>query len=224
MIKSYFNLFLNLLYTIFGENQVSSLFITATNTDIGKTYATKKLIKKLSQDGYKVGVFKPIETGVTDTPLDAKELLDCAKEYNPNLKELNAKDITSYTFELPSAPYCADIEGIIDIKKILLKFNELKKLCDILLIEGAGGLMVPIKKDYFMIDLIKELNTKALLITPSHLGCINETLLSIKALEDKKIEFQWCVNLNKDKKSFDRVTKPFYDSYFEKWQLLEDMI
>jgi dethiobiotin synthetase len=201
---------------------VKSLFITATNTDIGKTYATKKLIYTLSKAGYKVGVYKPIETGVTDNnPLDATTLLEYAKRFNPNLKALTPKDITAYTFTLPSAPFCADTNNIIDIEHIIQKYHQLLQMCDILLVEGAGGLMVPITKDFFMIDLIKKLDTKTLLITPSHLGCINETLLSIKALQEYNIEFQWCVNLYKDKDSFDRVTKPFYDSYFEKWWSLE---
>ena len=224
MLKSYNLIFYYLLYTIFGENQVKSLFITATNTNIGKTYATKKLIKALSKAGNKVGVYKPIETGVTDnTPLDATTLLEYAKRFNPNLKELTPKDITAYTFTLPSAPFCADTNNIIDIEHIIQKYHQLSKMCDILLVEGAGGLMVPITKDFFMIDLIKKLDTKTLLITPSHLGCINETLLSIKALQDHNIEFQWCVNLHKDKDSFDKVTKPFYDSYFEKWWSLEEV-
>ena len=224
MLKSYYDIYFYLLYTIFGENQVSSLFITATNTDIGKTYATKKLIQALSKQGYKVGVYKPIETGVVDNnPLDATTLLECATKHNPNLKELTPQDITAYTFTLPSAPFCADTNNIIDIEYIIQKYHQLSKLCDILLVEGAGGLMVPITKDFFMIDLIKKLDTKTLLITPSHLGCINETLLSIKALQEYNIEFQWCVNLYKDKDSFDRVTKPFYDSYFKKWWSLEEV-
>jgi len=100
--------------------------------------------------------------------------------------------------------------------------DELSKLCDILIIEGAGGLMVPITKDFMMIDLIKRLNTQTLLITPSRLGCINDTLLSIEALKSRDIEFDWCVNLFEDIDSFDIVTKPYYDSRFSDWWSIED--
>ncbi len=66
--------------------------------------------------------------------------------------------------------------------------------------------MVPIKRDYMMIDLIEELDAKTLLITPSNLGCINDTMLSIEALERRDIDFDWCVNLYRDRDDFNRVT------------------
>jgi len=199
------------------------LFITATNTNIGKTYATINLIHKLGSMGIKVGAIKPIETGVDNIPQDAKELLTAIKQYNKNFINFTPKDICTYTFSLPAAPFCATNKPI-DISKIVDKIKEIETLCDILIIEGAGGLMVPINKNYFMLDLIKELNCPTLLVTPSYLGCINETMLSINALEQNNINYNWCVNLYKDKESFDRVTKPFYDAYFDSWQTLDEYI
>ena len=159
---------------------MQSLFITATGTNVGKTHTTLKLIEALSDKGLSVGVFKPIETGVTNTALDASLLLKACQKVNENFKNLSTADITAYTFPLPAAPYCADIDSTIKIQKIIEKHDALSKLCDILLIEGAGGLMVPITKEYMMINLIKELKTKTLLVTPSRLGCINDTVLSIR--------------------------------------------
>jgi dethiobiotin synthetase len=135
---------------------------------------------------------------------------------------LTPLDITAYTFALPAAPFCADTEHIINIDTIIKKYNELSQLCDILLVEGAGGLLVPITKEYTMIDLAKELNSKVLLITPSHLGCINNTLLSIEALKSRNITFDWCVNLYEDKEDFYKVTQPYYDAVFPKWWSIED--
>jgi len=200
------------------------IFVTATNTNIGKTYASIKILEHLGKQGVKIGAFKPIETGVDNIPQDALKLLEVCQKYNTNFKNLTPFDITSYTFTLPAAPFSADDKNIININKIKEKIMQLQLQCDFLLIEGAGGLMVPIKKDYFMIDLIKELNIKTLLITPSYLGCINETLLSINTIKNKDIKFDWCVNLYKDKKNFNRVTKPFYDEYFKKWQTLQEYI
>ncbi len=200
------------------------LFITATNTNIGKTYAACKILEFLGNSGVKIGACKPIETGVANIPQDAKRLLDLCKKYNKNFKNLTPFDIAAYTFSLPAAPYSADTNGIIDIEKIKNKIQELSKLCDYLIIEGAGGLYVPITKNYFMIDLIKELNCQTLLITPSHLGCINETLLSQKALESYNIPYKWCVNLYKDKDSFKKTTKPFYDSYFKEWFEFDEIL
>jgi len=196
---------------------VRSLFITATGTNVGKTHTTLKLIELLSQQGYKVGVYKPIETGVTDRALDASLLLKACQKVNENFKDLSPEDITAYTFPLPAAPFCADEKESIDLKKVIEKHEALSKLCDILLVEGAGGLMVPITKEYMMINLIKELNAKTLLVTPSRLGCINDTVLSILALNTFDIDFDWCVNLYEDKENFDKVTQPYYDAVFPTW-------
>lgn len=194
-----------------------SLFITATGTNVGKTHTTLKLIEAYAKNGLKPGVYKPIETGVTDQPSDAKALLEACQKVNPNFLPLTPKEITAYTFSLPAAPFCADIEQKIESQKIVKKYNELSTLCDILLVEGAGGLFVPITKDYMMIDLAKELSCPILLVTPSRLGCINDTLLSMEALKSRNIDFDWCVNLHEDKESFAKVTQPFYDAVFPEW-------
>ena len=201
---------------------MQSLFITATGTNVGKTYTTVKLIEALASKGLAVGVYKPIETGVTDSAPDATILLETCKKVNEKFKDLKPQDITAYTFPLPAAPFCADLESTIDIQKIIDKYEELSKLCDILLVEGAGGLMVPITKEYMMINLIKELDAKTLLVTPSRLGCINDTVLSILALKTFDIDFDWCVNLFEDKDSFDEVTKPYYDAVFPEWWSVEE--
>jgi len=202
---------------------MQALFVTATNTNIGKTYTTLKLIEVFTQKGLLVGVFKPIETGVIDIPLDASKLLKATQAVNPNFATLSPFDITAYTFALPSAPFCADTKQSIKIEKIIEKYHELKKLCDILLVEGAGGLFVPITQEYKMIDLIKELKIKTLLVTPSRLGCINDTLLSIEALKSREIDFDWCVNLHEDREDFAQVTQPYYDAVFEDWWVVEEL-
>jgi len=201
---------------------VQALFITATSTNVGKTYTTLQLIDILAKQGYKVGVFKPIETGVTHTPPDATALLQACQKVNDNFKNLTAFDITAYTFALPAAPFCADTQQTIRIENIVEKFNQLSKLCDILLVEGAGGLLVPITQTYTMLDLAKTLQSKVLLVTPSRLGCINDTLLSIEALKARNIDFDWCVNLHEDKESFHTVTQPYYDAVFEGWWRVDE--
>ena len=201
---------------------MTSLFITATGTNVGKTHTTLQLIEALASKGYKVGVYKPIETGVTHTAPDATILLETCQKVNENFKDFNPLDITAYTFALPAAPFCADTKHIIKIEKIIEKYHTLSKLCDILLVEGAGGLLVPITKDYTMLDLIAKLNIKTLLVTPSRLGCINDTLLSIEALKARNIDFDWCVNLYEDREDFVKVTQPYYDAVFEGWWSVED--
>ena len=201
---------------------MQSLFITATGTNIGKTHTTVQLIEAFAAKGLSVGVFKPIETGVSTFPHDASLLLKVCQKVNKNFKDLDPEDITAYTFPLPAAPFCADIHQEIVIEKIIKKYHELSQLCDILLVEGAGGLLVPVTKDFMMIDLAKKLEAKVLLVTPSRLGCINDTLLSMEALKSHNIEFDWCVNLFEDKESFPEVTQPFYDAVFPDWWSVEE--
>jgi len=201
---------------------METLFVTATNTDIGKTYACEKLLKYYSKKGYKVAYFKPFETGVIDLPLDGSKILNLVKELNPDFS-LSINDIVPYQFELPAAPYVAKKKTKIDIDLLLKKKKLLESYCDLLIIEGAGGLMVPIDKDLFIIDLIKIFEAKAILITPSKLGCINDTLLSFEALKNRDISFDWYINLYEDKDSFEEVSKPFLKDYFKELKFLDDL-
>ena len=201
---------------------MKSIFITATNTDVGKTYACEKFIRYYSKKGLKVGYFKPIETGVVSSPLDGSRMLNLVKELNPSF-DFQIKDVVPYQFKLPAAPFVAKNDTRIDLDFLIKKKKELEKKCDILIIEGAGGLMVPIEKDFFIIDLIKFFKAEAKLITPSKLGCINDTLLSINALKAKEIEFDWYINLFLDKDEFSKVSLPFYKEYFKKIKYLQDI-
>ena len=199
-----------------------SLFISATNTDVGKTYACEKFLNYFAKAGLKVGYFKPFETGVVDFPLDGSKMLELTKKLNPSFN-VTINDVVPYQFKLPAAPYVAKGNTIIDIDFLKEKKKYLEQFCDVLIIEGAGGLMVPIEKDLFIIDLIKEFNCEAILITPSKLGCINDTLLSINALKAKNIDFEFYINLYQDADSFEKVSKPFLLDYFKKLNFLEDL-
>ena len=199
-----------------------SLFITATNTDVGKTYACEKFLRFFSSKGFKVGYFKPCETGVIDFPVDGTKMLNLTKKLNPDFN-VDIKDVVPYQFKLPAAPWVAKEDTHISLDLIKEKKKYLEQFCDILIIEGAGGLMVPLEKDLFIIDLIKELQCEAILITPSKLGCINDTLLSINALEAKDIDFEFFINLYEDKDSFEKVSKPFLLDYFKEVKFLQNL-
>jgi dethiobiotin synthetase len=197
--------------------QVERLFVTATGTDVGKTYVTLRLIGALANRGVKVGVCKPIETGVTGQPADAHALLLACQHVNPDFAGLEPADITAYTFPLAAAPFCADTQKAINLHTIIEKCDALQSRCDLLLIEGAGGLMVPITRELMMVDLATKLRARCLLVTPSRLGCINDTLLSLEALKAHGADFDWCVNLHEEHKSFEQVTRPYYDACLPGW-------
>jgi dethiobiotin synthetase len=199
-----------------------SLFVTATNTGVGKTRASLKLIETLAGKGIRPGVYKPIETGVKSEPEDASALLQACAKVNDAFASLTTDDITAYTFELPAAPFCADEKKIIDPRHLVEKHDWLLKKCDILIVEGAGGLLVPVTETYMMIHLIKDIEAQALLVTPSKLGCINDTLLSMMALRQFDVPFEWCVNLYEDREMFKKVTQPYYDAVFPNWWSLQE--
>lgn len=134
------------------------IFISGTGTNIGKTYINMRLNALLMGRGYKIISIKPIETGVDSNIVPQDALLHAQ---NQSTKK-DIKDICFYTFALPSAPFVADSQGEIDLDFLKRKIFALEKECDILMIEGAGGLFVPIKKDYFFIDLIKDLGCESL--------------------------------------------------------------
>lgn len=198
-----------------------TIFISATNTDVGKTYASETFLKYFAKHGLKVGYFKPCETGVEDYPLDGTKMLNLVKELNSNF-DFSINNIVPYQFKLPAAPWVAKEDSIIDMEFLKQKVKELKSKCDVLIIEGAGGLMVPIQDEIFIIDLINIFECEeTFLIAPSKLGCINDTLLSSAALKERNINFSLFVNLFKDIDSFNKVSKPFLDKYVE-YRFLED--
>lgn len=187
------------------------IFVTATNTDVGKTYTTKLLLKEFASRGILVGVIKPIETGVVDGyAADGEELLECVKQLNPKLWSLEVDDIVAITYELPAAPFVASNNTPLDLKKIQNMIEDLENNCDLIIIEGAGGLYVPVDEKTMMIDLIERLGASALLVTHCALGCINDTLLSQKALKDKKIPHAIAFNCKQEDESFAVVSEPYF--------------
>jgi dethiobiotin synthetase len=197
------------------------IFVTATNTDVGKTYISEKLVNLFSDMGLRVSYFKPIETGVTEFPLDGKKVFDVAKSRNPELEKFSLSEIVPYQFPLPASPFVAKGETEIKLSKILESLEKLEKLSDIVIIEGAGGTAVPIFENYFTTNLIKDLKAKAILVAPTNLGSISDTLLSMWKLESENIDFVWTLNLWKDTESFDEVSLPFYKSNFSEVDIFQ---
>lgn len=193
------------------------IFVSATNTDIGKTYTTKLLLAEFASRGLLVGVLKPIETGVVDgyAP-DGEALLECVKQLNPKLWSLEVEDIVPITYTLPAAPFVASNNTPLDLKIIVQKLEELEASCDIVIIEGAGGLYVPIDAQTMMIDLITKLDAVALLVTHCSLGCINDTLLSTRALQEKKIPYALAFNCRQNAESFENISAPYFEQIGQK--------
>ena len=189
------------------------IFITATNTDIGKTYTTKLLLEELALKGFRVGAIKPIETGVINGYCpDGEILLKCVQELNPEMDWLCVTDIVPVTYESPAAPIVASGNEPLDVNKIKRSMERIELCCDILLIEGAGGLFVPVDEKCMMVDFIEIFEASALLVTHCHLGCINDTLLSKKVLQDRGIKHLVAFNCKMEDDEFKNISKPYFDS------------
>ncbi|MCW8837681.1 MAG: dethiobiotin synthase [Thiovulaceae bacterium] len=188
------------------------IFITATNTDIGKTYTTKRLLQEFASRGFRVGVIKPVETGVVNgIYLDGDELLKFVQELNKEFNDVKVEDIVPISYELPAAPFVSSDAKDFDFKKVDAKVKKLEQKCDILIFEGAGGLLVPVDKDNMIVDLIHHYKASALLVTHCSLGCINDTLLSKKVLSDLSIKHTIAFNCKEEDISFNDVSKPYFD-------------
>lgn len=154
-----------------------AVFVTGTDTGIGKTMVTAALAQHFTSKGLNVGIMKPIETGVNDPEiLGADATLLRWASGSQDCDEL----ISPYRFSHPVAPCQAATfaKEVIDTEKILKSFHDVQKGKDLVLVEGAGGLMVPIRGGYIMADLARELDLPLLVITHPRLGTLNHTLLT----------------------------------------------
>jgi len=173
-----------------GLKNGKGFFITGTDTGVGKTVITAALIKAIGLLGLNVCGMKPIETGCKKTevrsqksevrndlliPSDGMFLIDIAGT-NESI-EL----ITPVRFANPLAPLPAsELEGIsVDFQKIQKAYTELSKKYDIVIVEGIGGLLVPITKDYFVLDLAKDFGLPLIIVSRPGLGTINHTMLTV---------------------------------------------
>jgi len=199
------------------------IFITATNTNVGKTYTTLKLIEDLSAKGLKVGVMKPIETGVVQRAEDATVLFDVALKYHPELSCLKLKDIAPYQFELPAAPYVAKGRKRVSAELLESAYAKIEALCDIVLIEGAGGLLVPIEDDFYMYDFIRLFGARTLLVGHDRLGCINDILLNLHLLDTLGVDdYEWCINFRDNQELFMKTSYPFLKTLFGRILSVQD--
>src|SRR3990172_10839643 len=189
------------------------IFVTGTDTGVGKTVVTAGIAAALRARGINVGVMKPVHTGCTIIkgklrPEDSLLLARAAASNDP--EEL----MTPYMFRESAAPYAAAKEHnmVIDIGKITDCFNELCRRHDYVIVEGIGGVLVPVTREFYVADLIKRLNIPLILVTRPDLGSINHTLLSIHCLKTKKINLSGIIISNCKKGSRNFAEKTFQDS------------
>ena len=160
---------------------MKGIFITATGTEVGKTYAACQIASALKKSGINIGVFKPFATGNFD---DAKSLIKAA-----GVKE-TAQSVTPEFYKAPMSPYMsAKLEGkTVNVNNALAKYKQLAKKHDFMVVEGVGGLMVPLKETFFVDDFIKRLNLPVIVVASHALGTLNHTMLTVERLRARKVK------------------------------------
>lgn len=157
------------------------IFITGTDTGVGKTFFTCGLAEIFRDSGYKVGVMKPAETGCSQKdgklfPEDAVRLKKASG------CEVPLETICRYPLREPLTPsLAAERQGVrIDIDRLAGTYNEINSTHDITLVEGAGGLLAPLLPSYTYADLARLLKLPLIVVAPNRLGVINHLLLTLE--------------------------------------------
>ena len=167
------------------------LFITGTDTDVGKTVITGLIAKQYYNEKKSVITQKWVQTGTEDYPFD----LDTHQEISQIPQQLyaeNKEHCCPYQFKLASSPHLAAQKEnrYIEPKVIVDSYQKLKQKFEIVLVEGSGGPLMPLNEKLTTLDLIEELQLEVVIVIANKLGAINHTLLTINALQQRGLKIK----------------------------------
>lgn len=197
-----------------------SIFVTATGTDIGKTYISALLVKKLRESGFNCGYYKPALSGAIKQPDGSLLPGDCDFVVKTAGLDVNPEDCVTYCFEEAVSPHlAAERLGVkIEKSKIKSEFEQRKKNYDYLVVEGAGGITCPfnMKEEILLLpDIIKALGLNVVIVADGGLGTINSVLLTVEYAKQQGINIKGLIlnNFKEDnfmhldnKKQIERLT------------------
>jgi len=164
---------------------MNSFFVTGTDTDVGKTCVSASIAKHLSDIDVDVGVMKPFASGYKATLDSVSEDVKILMKYSGVKDPVDL--INPYYFEIPTSPYDASkqLNLEIDISKVIESYKQLASLHDVVIVEGIGGIMTPISKNYFVSDLISDLQLSSFIVTGSKIGAVNHFMLTYEHVRQK---------------------------------------
>lgn len=201
-------------------------FISGIDTDSGKSIATGVIARTLLNKGVKVITQKFIQTGCECV---SEDIMTHRNIMGMELQDVDLYETTCpYVFSYPASPHlAAEIDGrTIDPEVIHTATEELEKKYDLVLLEGAGGLYVPVTRYFLTIDYIRKYNYPLILVTSSKLGSINHTLMSLELCRFNKIDVRYVIYnefpAESDYIKNDSITiiKQYLEEYFPACQLL----
>lgn len=167
--------------------KTKSLFITGTDTNVGKTWATLALMHSLQNQGLSVNALKPVAAGCVDQTgqlVNADALL----MQRFATKSFTYPEINPYAFSQATSPHHACKGVCLDSELILKSYENISLQSDFVLVEGAGGWFSPVDTQWLNVDLAHLLNLPVLLVVGVRLGCINHALLTAQAIKQSGLE------------------------------------
>ena len=169
------------------------IFVTATGTGVGKTLISCGIARYLKNNGTDIGVMKPVASGGVWRKIGNKKLLvseDTLLLKGAAKSQDKIELINPICFKVPLAPYSASLleKRSFSIEKILSAFREIKNRHSFTIVEGIGGVSVPLSNTLSVSDLIQKMNLPALVVTSAKLGTLNHTHLTLEHLAGKKIK------------------------------------
>ncbi len=187
-----------------------ALFITGTDTDIGKTYVSRLLADTFHSLGEKISYIKPVQTGCVYNNKGKLTAPDADYVFGGSAIQNKAYEYhVPYRFEPACSPHLAARQNSVTISFDTIN-NSLKTISsqmDMVLVEGAGGILAPLSETTFMLDLMCHLDLPVILVTTPKLGTLNHTLLSVRAIIQSKLTVAGVVINNADNHPNDFICK-----------------
>jgi len=177
-----------------AHEMTRGIFITGTDTDVGKTIVAAALLRALVGAGYRAIGMKPVAAGIAvgeTTPADVRALIAAGNVTAP------LSDVNPFAFALPIAPeLAARASGAtIDLDRIVAAYSRLGAVAEAVVVEGAGGALVPLSPSADMLDIPVRLALPVLLVVGIRLGCLNHALLSAHAIAARGLRLAgWVAN------------------------------
>ncbi len=175
---------------------INAFFVAGTDTDVGKTVASKALLQALSGKGLKTLGYKPLAAGCEETP-EGRRNSDALHLIKASNCEVSYEDVNPYSLLLPASPHIAAKQENVTIDFDLLsdKLEKNKSNADVVLVEGTGGWRVPVSDSDYLSSWVKQENLPVILVVGIKLGCLSHAKLTAEVIESDGLNIVgWVAN------------------------------
>lgn len=175
---------------------LESCFITATDTDAGKTYSACQILQSWKKSGLSAGAFKPVASGgiYVNNQLVSEDALALAQVTGQKVNDINP-----FIYEKPASPHIADEHHSFSLQQCIERLNKLRLHHNRVLVEGVGGWCVPLSDQYMLKDMVLAFKLPVVMVVDIKLGCINHALLTAQQIKrDGSQLIAWIANCKDD--------------------------